>query len=76
MKIEPKSIKVCEVFDGYTDNGDDGVFAYGGKLEIRPPYQREFVYNQQQAKDVINTVLKGFPLNVKIGRASCRERVF
>lgn len=64
MKIEPKSIKVCEVFEGYSDKGDDGVFAYGGKLEIRPPYQREFVYSPQQAKAVIDTVLKGFPLNV------------
>ena len=27
MKIEPKSIKVRDIFEGYTDNGDDGVFA-------------------------------------------------
>ena len=60
MKIEPRSIKVREVFENYTDNGDDGVFAYGGKLAIRPPYQREFVYDQKQAEAVIHTVLKGF----------------
>ena len=64
MKIEPKQIKVREVFDSYADNGDDGVFAYGGRLAIRPPYQREFVYNNEQAEAVIQTVLKGFPLNV------------
>lgn len=64
MKIEPKQIKIKEVFEGYTDNGDDGVFAYGGRLAIRPPYQREFVYNAEQAEAVIQTVLKGFPLNV------------
>ncbi len=64
MKIEPTRIKVSEIFDGYTDNGDDGVFAYGGKLAIRPPYQREFVYDDEQAEAVIQTVLKGFPLNV------------
>ena len=64
MKIEPKQIKVREVFDSYADNGDDGVFAYGGRLAIRPPYQREFVYNTAQAQAVIHTVLKGFPLNV------------
>ena len=64
MKIEPKHIKVREVFDSYTDNGDDGVFAYGGRLAIRPPYQREFVYSKEQAEAVIQTVLKGFPLNV------------
>lgn len=64
MKIEPKQIKVRDVFDCYADNGDDGVFAYGGRLAIRPPYQREFVYNNEQAEAVIQTVLKGFPLNV------------
>lgn len=25
MKIEPKSIKVKDIFDGYADNGDKGV---------------------------------------------------
>lgn len=45
MRIEPRSIKVRDVFECYADNGDDGVFAYGGKLAIRPPYQREFVYD-------------------------------
>lgn len=64
MKIEPKSIRVREVFDGFTDNDDDGIFAYGGKLAVRPPFQREFVYDHDQAEAVIHTVLKGFPLNV------------
>ena len=64
MKIEPRQIKVRDVFESYADNGDDGVFAYGGRLAIRPPYQREFVYNSEQAEAVIQTVLKGFPLNV------------
>lgn len=64
MKIVPKQIKVREVLDSYADNGDDGVFAYGGRLAIRPPYQREFFYDNEQAEAVIQTVLKGFPLNV------------
>lgn len=74
MKIEPKQIKVSEIFESYTDNGDDGVFAYGGRLTIRPPYQREFVYDDKQAEAVIQTILKGFPLNVmywvKVGNDS------
>lgn len=74
MKIEPRQIKVREVFESYADNGDDGVFAYGGRLAIRPPYQREFVYDNKQAEAVIQTVLKGFPLNVmywvKVGNDS------
>ena len=64
MNIDPVSIKVSDIFDGYVDNGDDGVFAYGGKLAVRPAYQREFVYNQEQEESVIHTVLNGFPLNV------------
>ncbi len=64
MKITPISIKVRDIFDCYSDNGDDGVFAYGGRLAVRPPYQREFVYDTAQAERVIHTVLKGFPLNV------------
>lgn len=64
MNIDPVSIKVSDIFDGYVDNGDDGVFAYGGKLAVRPAYQREFVYDQEQEESVIHTVLNGFPLNV------------
>lgn len=64
MKIEQRAISVKEVFDAFSDNGDDGVFAYGSKLAVRPPYQREYVYNLDQSEAVVHTVLKGFPLNV------------
>lgn len=50
MKIEAKPIKVRDIFESYSDNGDDGVFAYGGKLAIRPAYQREFVYSTEKAE--------------------------
>lgn len=64
MKIELHSIKVKDVFNGYLDSGDDGVVGYGGKLDIRPPYQREFVYDLDKSREVISTLLKGFPLNI------------
>ncbi len=64
MKVEPKSIKVRDIFESYSDNGDDGVFAFAGKLAIRPAYQREFVYSTEQAEAVMHTILKGFPLNI------------
>lgn len=64
MKITQRNITVRELTDGYADNGDDGVVGFGGKLDIRPPYQREFVYGEKQREDVINTTIKGFPLNV------------
>lgn len=37
---------------------------FGGKLNIRPKYQREFVYKDKQRDAVIETVRKNFPLNV------------
>ncbi len=74
MRIEPKSIKICDIFESYADNGDDGVFAYGGRLAVRPPYQREFVYDSEQAEAVIHTVLKGYPLNVMYWVKTGNER--
>ena len=38
--------------------------AYGGKLDVRPKYQREFIYKDKQRDAVLDTVKKGFPLNV------------
>ena len=64
MKIELKKITIRELVDGYKDSAEDGVVGYGGRLDIRPPFQREFVYNEKQRDAVIDTVMKGFPLNV------------
>ena len=64
MKIELKEITVRELAEGYEDNAEEGVVGYGGKLDIRPPYQREFIYKDKQRDAVIDTVTKYFPLNV------------
>jgi hypothetical protein len=64
MKIELIEITVRELADGYQDNAEAGVVGYGGKLDIRPPYQREFIYGPKERDAVINTVTKNFPLNV------------
>ncbi len=64
MKIEFKEITVRELTNGFEDNEENGVVGFGGKLDIRPPYQREFIYNDKQRDAVINTVTKEFPLNV------------
>ena len=63
MKIEQKKILIRDIVNGYTDDAELGVHGYGGKLDIRPPYQREFVYGEKERKAVINTVIHGFPLN-------------
>ena len=63
MKIEPLSLTVRQLCDGYADHAEDGVVAYGGKLDIRPKYQREFIYSEKQQQAVINTAMHGYPLN-------------
>lgn len=64
MKIELKEITIRELAEDYEDNSEGGVKGYGGKLNIRPPYQREFVYKDKQRDAVINTLTRDFPLNV------------
>lgn len=65
MQIVKTQIKIRDLIKGYTDNQKTGqVQGYGGKLDIRPAYQREFVYKDKQRDAVIDTVVKGFPLNV------------
>ncbi len=64
MEIKMNEIAVRDVFKGYVDSEEEGVVAYGGKLNVRPAFQREFVYKDKQRDEVINTVRKGFPLNV------------
>ncbi len=64
MKIALKEITIRELTEGYEDSQEGGVVGYGGRLDIRPPYQREFIYNDKQRDAVIDTVTKGFPLNV------------
>ena len=59
MKIKLQQIKVRDLVNGYVNNDEEGVVGYGGRLNIRPAFQREFVYNEKQQKAVIDTVVKG-----------------
>ena len=65
MKIELHQIPIREVIADYKDSAEEGVVAYGGKLDIRPKYQREFVYKEKQRNAVIETFFKNYlvPLN-------------
>lgn len=54
-------LNVCQ---GYSDKGEDGVYGMDGRLNIRPQYQREFIYKDAQRDAVINTIKNNFPLNV------------
>ena len=64
MEITLHQIKVRDLVKGYCDSAENGVRAYGGRLDVRPPYQREFVYKEKQRDAVIETLTQGFPLNV------------
>lgn len=64
MKIELHRIPVKKAIAGYIDSAEEGVTAYDGKLNIRPKYQREFVYKEKQRDAVIETIKNSFPLNV------------
>lgn len=64
MQIELKNITIRELVAGYKDSQEEGVVGFGGRLNVRPPYQREFVYKDKQREAVIDTVTKGYPLNI------------
>ena len=58
-------LTIRDLVNGFEEDTKTGkVVAFGGSLNVRPPYQREFVYGSERRNAVINTVLKGFPLNV------------
>lgn len=64
MTIKQINVTIGEITNGYINNEEQGVRGYGGLLDIRPPYQREFIYNENEQRAVIETVLHNYPLNV------------
>ena len=64
MQIELNEIPVREIVKDYKDDGEGGVVGFGGKLDIRPKFQREFIYKPKQRDAVVDTITKNFPLNV------------
>lgn len=64
MTIKQIEVTVRDITRGYINNDEQGVRGYNGQLDIRPPYQREFIYNEKEQQAVITTVLNGYPLNV------------
>ena len=65
MNIEFSEITVSDLVEDYSDDGEiGGVRGYGGLLDIRPRYQREYVYGEKERNAVINSVTNNFPLNV------------
>ena len=63
MKTSQPIITIRDLINGYQDNGEKGVVAYGGKLNVRPAYQRAFVYNPDDRDRVMLSVYNNMPLN-------------
>lgn len=64
MKIELKTICLRDLAKGYINDDENGAFSFDGKLNIRPPYQREFVYAEKERNAVISSINNNYPLNV------------
>ena len=48
--IEQKNIKVSDLVSGYINDPSTGaVEAFNGRLNVRPAYQREFVWDKGSA---------------------------
>ena len=64
MCILEDEITISDLYKNYEDNGENGVFAYNGYLEVRPAYQREFIYDDAKQKKVIDSIINNYPINV------------
>jgi len=65
MDIQLNFITVRELVKDYSDKSlsEEGITGWSGNLDIRPKYQREFIYDEDQRREVIKTIIKGFPLS-------------
>lgn len=63
MEIKKHVFSVKQIAEGYVNNQEEGCSTLNGRLNIRPAYQREFVYKDEQRNAVMDTIRKGFPLN-------------
>ena len=53
MEIKLEEILVRDLVEGYiNDDVENGVIGYSGKLNIRPKYQREFVYKDEKREEI------------------------
>ena len=64
IKTIKNDITIRDLVNGYINKEENGVFALDGRLNIRPPFQREFVYNLEQQMQVIKTIKNELPLNI------------
>lgn len=56
MKTTTIKISIRDLTKNFVDTQEEGVFGYDNKLNIRPSYQREFVYDEKKRSAVIKTI--------------------
>lgn len=88
MKIvEQTNIKVSDLVNGYiNDHSTGAVEAFNGRLNVRPAYQREFVWDKgsltggRKQEALIDSIMKGYPINVmywvKVGTNQAGEDLY
>jgi hypothetical protein len=88
MKIvEQQNIKVRDLVEGYINDADTGeVTAYNGRLNVRPAYQREFVWDKgsstggKKQEALIDSIMNNYPINVmywvKVGANQSGEDLY
>lgn len=64
MNVTNMKVSVRDLCAGYVNDDESGTLGYHGRLNIRPPYQREFIYSTEQEQQVIHSVMSRFPLNI------------
>lgn len=78
---EEKKFSVSDIIVGFMeDNSTNHVSSMNGRLDIRPKYQRQFVYGEEDSKAVIDSMVNSFPINVmywvKTGKNQAGEDMY
>ena len=60
MEIEGRVVAARELAEGYINSDVGGARGFGGRLDIRPQCQREFVYKDERRDEVVRTVARNF----------------
>lgn len=88
MKIvQQTNVKISDLVNGYLNDPTTGaVEAFNGRLNVRPAYQREFVWDKgspsggKKQRALIDSIMCGYPINVmywvKIGQNQAGEDLY
>lgn len=65
MEVKQVKYKIGEIAQGFNEDVNSSqVTAMNGRLDIRPKYQREYVYDDYKRDKVIDTVRRNLPLGI------------